>query len=362
MGTLQARQEVSTRQTASSNVPWLDGGARRFELWLAEVGIAEGRLTNIRALSGGTQNLLVRFTCGGRDLVLRRPALERDGGDKTIRREAAVLAALADTQVPHPHFRGLCEDQTILGGAFLITDEIPGFNAAIEMPGLAGSDPAFRHSMGIALVDGIAALSKIPIGRGLQRLGRSDGFAERQVQRWASQLAGYATLSGWSGPETLGPIAAIGQWLDANIPQNLQQGLMHGDYHIANVLFREADGSLAAILDWELAALGDPLLDLARLTTVWPDANNQGLLSLKVEPWSGFPQREELIARYALVTGRSMVGLTWFEVLACYKFGIVLEGTHARSQAGKADPAIGERLHVSAKGLIAKAARIVAVQ
>jgi aminoglycoside phosphotransferase (APT) family kinase protein len=194
----------------------------------------------------------------------------------------------------------------------------------------------------------------------LNALGRLNGFAERQVQRWGSQLAGYATLSGWSGPDALGPVAQIGAWLDANLPRAARPGLMHGDYHIANVLFRESDGGLAAILDWELAALGDPLLDLARLTTVWPDADNRGLLSLKVEPWSGFPSRDELIERYAALTGRSMTNFTWFEVLACYKFGIVLEGSHARAQAGQADLAVGERLHAAAKGLIAKALGMVA--
>jgi aminoglycoside phosphotransferase (APT) family kinase protein len=335
---------------------WHAGGARRLERWLAESGVAEGPLTDVRALAGGTQNLLIRFTCGERHLVLRRPPLDRPGAEKSIRREAIVLAALGETDVAHPKFRGLCEDATIVGGAFLVTDEIQGFNAAMAMPGRAGSEPEFRHAMGIALVDGIAALSKISLAiQGLNSLGRTEGFAQRQVQRWASQLAGYSSLSGWSGPQTLGPVAAIGAWLDGNLPEDFQPGLMHGDYHIANVLFRESDGGLAAILDWELAALGDPLLDLARLTTSWPNADNQGLLSLKVEPWGGFPRREDLIERYAGQTARSMTALPWFEVLACYKFGIVLEGTHARAQAGQADPAVGERLHAAAKGLIAKA-------
>jgi aminoglycoside phosphotransferase (APT) family kinase protein len=270
------------------------------------------------------------------------------------------LAALRETPVPHPHFRGLCEDRTILGGMFLVTDEVAGFNAAVSMPGLAGADPQFRRAMGMALVDGIAALSMVPLNTGeLQMLGSAEGFVSRQAKRWAGQLDSYSRFAGWSGVERLGPVARIGAWLDSHLPESTQAGLMHGDYHIANVLFREREGDLAAILDWEMAALGDPLLDLARLTTAWPDANNRGLLSLKVEPWSGFPTREELIERYAEVTGRSLAALPWFEVLACFKYGIVLEGTHARAQAGEADAALGLRLHASAKGLIAKAADIL---
>ena len=121
---------------------------------------------------------------------------------------------------------------------------------------------------------------------------------------------------------------------------------MHGDYHIANVLFRADDGGLAAILDWELAAVGDPLLDLGRLTTVWPNEAGEGLLSLKVQPWNGFPSEGELIERYAAKTGRSMAALPWFQVLACYKFAIVLEGIPAPLAAR-----ITSSLHVPTIGI-----------
>ncbi|MDO7843166.1 phosphotransferase family protein [Sphingomonas immobilis] len=334
-----------------------DLDSARLAAWLNDAGIADGPVRDVRALVGGTQNLILRFTAGDRNLVLRRPPPDRASSEKTIRREAIVLAALAETDLPHPRLRGLCEDAEILGGTFLVTDEVDGFNATSEMPERAGSDPAFRYGMGIALAEGLAALASVPVDRGaIATLGSTDGFVERQVDRWASQLAGYADLAGWPGPEALGPVTAIGDWLRANLPEDRHAGLMHGDYHIANVLFRRDTGGLAAILDWELAALGDPLLDLARLVTVWPNARNEGLLSLKVEPWDAFPPVEALIERYAAITGRSMAALPWFEALACYKFGIILEGTHARACAGHADPAVGARLHASAKGLVARAA------
>ncbi len=288
--------------------------------------------------------------------MLRRPPLDRAGGDKTMRREHAVLSTLASSLVPHPRLRGLCEDPSILGGAFLITDEVSGFNATVSMPGRPGADPAFRAAMGLALVDGLAELAKVPPDdAALHTLGTPVGFVERQVPRWAAHLAGYATLAGWPGPEALGPVHLIGEWLAANPPADFRPGLMHGDYHIANVMYREDKPVLAAILDWEMAALGDPLLDFARLLVSWPNARNEGLLSLKVEPWDGFPAREALIERYAERTGRPLTSLTWFEILACYKFAIVLEGSHARARAGLADPQVGLRLHESARGLIARA-------
>lgn len=334
--------------------------AARLEIWLAQAGIADGPVRALRSLVGGTQNLLLRFTIGDRNLVLRRPPPDRKSGEKTIRREAAILAALAGSGVPHPRFRGFCDDPDIVGGSFLVTDEVQGFNAASEMPGRAGTEPSFRYDMGMALIDGLAALSAVSIDRGdLATLGTAEGFVGRQVDRWAFQLASYSDLPGWPGADTLGPVGEIGEWLRDNIPSDHQAGLMHGDYHIGNVLFRHGDGGLAAIVDWELAALGDPLLDLARLVTVWPDARHESLLSYKVKPWDGFPSAQALIDRYAALTGRSMAALPWFETLACYKYAIILEGTHARACAGYADAAVGARLHASSTGLIARAARLL---
>ncbi len=331
--------------------------------WLAVSGIARGDIDEMRALVGGTQNLILRFSCGGQNLVLRRPPPDRAHSKKTVRRESIVLSALQGTDVPHPHFRGVCDDPEIAGGAFLVTDEVQGFNATVSMQGQAADDPAFRRKMGLALVDGLAALARLPLALGeLSELGKAEGFLTRQVARWASQLEAYSEMTEWPGPAALGPVDAVGVWLQANLPADYRPGLMHGDYHIANVLFRADDGGLAAILDWELAAVGDPLLDLGRLTTVWPNAAGDGLLSLKVEPWTGFPSEGELIERYAAKTGRSMAALPWFQVLACYKFAIVLEGTHARACAGRAPAETGSRLHASAKGLIAKAADLISAQ
>lgn len=329
------------------------------EDWLRSASIGSGRLQGLRRLAGGTQNSNFRFTLGELDLVLRLPSSTRAGAADTVRREAAVLSALSDTCVPHPAFRGYCSDPEILGTPFLVMDEVKGFNAAVEMPGSAVHSASFRHSMGLGLVDAIAALAEVsPDKEGLSGIGQPEGFIERQVSRWAKQLQGYSSYTGWPGPQELGPVEEIGAWLEANRPSDYQPGLMHGDFHIGNVLFGY-EGKVAAILDWELSTRGDPLLDLARLLTAWPDERNEGLLSLKVEPWGGFPTSEELVERYAAQTGRSLESLHWFKVLACYKYAIILEGSWARAAAGLSDRATAERLHNSARGLIALAVRLV---
>lgn len=332
------------------------GDIGRLEAWLAGENIAEGRVERVEQLSGGTQNILYRFFVGDAGFVLRRPSRNaRPGAEKTIQREGRVLAALAQSSVPHPRFRGLCADTDVIGAVFLLTDAAPGFNATVAMAPSAMSDPSVRHRMGLAMVDGIVALGAVDHAAiGLSDFGRLDDFIDRQVGRWQSQLDGYRAMEGWPGPHMLPGIGEIGEWLLAHKPGHWRGGLMHGDYHIGNVLFRD-DGTLSAILDWELASLGDPLLDLGRLLAAWPTPDGEGPLSLKVEPWEGFPDRDELIERYGAGSGRNMAELLWYEVLACFKLGIILEGTHARACAGLAPIDVGERLHRGALGLLNRA-------
>lgn len=328
----------------------------RLSHWLKAERIADSAVQSVQVLSGGTQNFLYLLDLGGQKLVLRRPANSSgQGGDHVIRREARVIASLAGTAVPHAPYRGFCSDRAVIGECFLLTDAIEGYNATVTMPPLAVADPAVRHRMGLSMVEGIASLAEVdPVVVGLADFGKLDGFIERQVSRWQKQLDGYTSHAGWPGPAALNGVEALGVWLNDHQPTNWHRGLMHGDYHIGNVLF-SGQGELAAVLDWELSTLGDPLLDLGRLLAAWPDPDGTGPLSLKVEPWAGFPHRDELIEHYARKTGRSMQDLLWFEVLACYKLGIILEGSHARACAGVAPNDVGARLHRSARALIDRA-------
>jgi aminoglycoside phosphotransferase (APT) family kinase protein len=129
---------------------------------------------------------------------------------------------------------------------------------------------------------------------------------------------------------------------------------MHGDYHLANLMFRHGSGELAAIVDWELATIGDPLLDLGWLLATWPEPDGSGG-AVRVTPWEGFPPRAELISRYAAMSRRSLDAIDWYAVLACYKLGILLEGTYARSCAGRASVETGARLHALTISLFRRA-------
>ena len=195
---------------------------------------------------------------------------------------------------------------------------------------------------------------------GLEDFGRPDGYLERQVARWWSQLEGYSGLEGYPGPEIPGA-EAVARWLEANRPTDWTPGILHGDYHLANMLFEPTTGEIAAIIDWELSTIGDPLLDLGWLLATWPDPVGEGAGTVGVEPWDGFPTREELIVAYEAFSGRPVAHLAdWYLVLACYKLGILLEGTHARACAGKAPKAIGDVLHAQTIALFERASRRIA--
>ena len=132
---------------------------------------------------------------------------------------------------------------------------------------------------------------------------------------------------------------------------------MHGDYHLANVMYRPDSGDLAAIIDWELATIGDPLLDLGWMLATWPDGS--GASTVSVTPWEGFPTPAELVARYGAGSARDLSAVDWYHVLACYKLGILLEGTHARACAGKAPRDTGDRLHSRAIHLFDRAQALI---
>jgi len=328
----------------------------RLAEWMDGAGLAAGPIESAALLAGGTQNILLRFERGGRAYVLRRPPRhKRANNDETMRREARVLAALAGTDVPHPALIAACATTDVIGASFYLMEPVDGFNPTTGLPEPYASDPEVRHAVGLAMVDGAAALGRVDHRAvGLGDFGKPEGFLERQVERWRSQLEGYSQLAGYPGPEIPG-VAAVAAWLDANRPREWRAGIMHGDYHLANVMFARDTPRLAAIVDWEMSTIGDPLLDLGWLLATWPAPDGTGTGIVGVQPWQGFPTEAELIERYRRGTTRDLAAIDWYAVLACYKLGIVLEGTHARACAGKADKGVGDLLHLTTLGLFERA-------
>ncbi|WP_035878808.1 phosphotransferase family protein [Cupriavidus sp. amp6] len=331
----------------------------RLQSWMDDNLIGRKSIERPQLLTGGTQNILLRFERDGIGYVLRRPPKHpRPDSDSAMMREPKVLRALSGTAVPHPQLVGVCDDPQVLGTTFFLMKAVEGFNAGTS--GLLPLHAANRHirtRMGLAMVDAIAALGSLqPDALGLQNMGRPQGFLQRQVQRWQQQLESYEQHAGWPGASCLPAVEPIAQWLRANQPAETTPGILHGDFHLSNVMFRNESGELAAVVDWEMATVGDPLLDLGWLLATWPRPDGSHHLTNKIAPWDGFPVEADLVERYAEKSRRDLSCFRWYAVLACYKLAIVLEGTHARSCAGLADAATGSRLHDAACGLLMRAA------
>lgn len=332
----------------------------RLAAWMDDRGLEAGPIEETTLLGGGTQNILLRFRRGGRCFVLRRPPPHlRENSNETMRREARVLGAIAGSAVPHPGLIAACPETGVLGAAFYLMEPIEGFNPTQGLPELHRSSAEVRREMGFSLVDSIAALGRIDYEAvGLVGFGKPEGYLERQVGRWRSQLDGYSKLAGYPGPEIPG-LDEVARWLEGNRPGHFEPGIIHGDYHLANVMYRYDSPALAAIVDWELSTIGDPLLDLGWLLATWPeeDVSSPAAVGGGIEPWDGFPKPEALVDRYGQGSGRDLSCIAWYEVLACYKLAIILEGTHARACAGKAPKATGDVLHATTVALFQRALR-----
>ena len=327
--------------------------------WLDGQGIGDGPLSGVSLLTGGTQNILMRFERSGEAYVLRRPPVhKRANSDSTMLREARVLAALADTAVPHPRFVAACSDPDLLGGTFFVMEAVEGFSPVGEQRRAFDGDPAWAEAMSLSFVDAIAALGNVDhVAVGLDDFGKPTGWLARQVGRWRDHLDSYNETPEYDGPHELPGIDAIAGWLSENLPAQSAAGIVHGDAHLANVLIRNDRPEVAALVDWELSTLGDPLLDLGWLLATWPSDEKASVL--RVEPTPGLPSLERLIERYGESSGRDVAHAWWYGTMACYKLGIILEGTWVRSKTGKASEEIGFALHQTAVSLFERALNFI---
>ena len=324
--------------------------------WMRRAGLGDGTIDEPRLITGGTQNVLLRFDWNGRGLVLRRPPVhKRPNSDETMRREARVLRALSGSDVPHPALIAAEPDPDVLGAAFYLMEPVDGFNPSLGLPEVFRRDVGMQHEMGLAMADAIAALAAVDhVAVGLGDLGKPERWAERQVGRWRSQLEGYSALDGYPGPDIPG-VDEVGDWLERHVPSDSRPGLMHGDFHFANVLMAPDRPVVAAIVDWELVTVGDSMLDLGHLLATWPDRSAVGV---SVDA-PHLPTRDEVVDRYASRSTRSLDHLKWFHVLACYRLGLILEGTHARACAGLAPRETGDQLHAHTVSLLEQALTLV---
>lgn len=342
----------------SADIAGFDGA--RVGAWLAEQGVGSG-IDAVRPLGGGTQNVMVHLTSGDEEYVLRRgPVHLRRWSNTAILRETRVLAALSGTPVPHPALVAVCADPTVLGDAvFYLMRPVEGFNAGLELPDPHRRDAGVRHAMGLAMVDALAALGSVDhLAVGLADFGNPEGFLERQVGRWLDELASFSAYDGYPGP-VIGDVDGVAGWLETHRPTRWTPGIMHGDYHASNVLFSRSGPDVTAIVDWEMCTIGDPLLDLGWMLATWELPGSPRELGGELARAGGLATPAELVERYAAQSRRDLSQMRWYTVLACFKLGILLEGSHARMYAGQAPAEIGTALHRTTVQLFERAQDLI---
>src|SRR6195952_2303229 len=314
-------------------------------------------VTDVAPLTGGSQNIVVRLHVDGRPMVLRRPPLHpRPTSDKTMLREIAVLQTLTGTGVPHPAFIAGCDDLDVLGVVFYLMDEVDGFNPGNEMAQAYVDDAAIRHDVGPAYAASLAQLGNVDWqGSPLAALRRPGSFLTRQVPQFLGLLQSYRH-DGYD-PESLVGVPGLAAWLEDNRPDDGEPGVMHGDAHLNNVLLHRDRPELAAFIDWEMCTVGDPLLDLGWMLVCWPSEPNTIDAGSQLAALGGLASRAELLDAYTAGGGRAAPTLDWYVALACFKLGIVIEGTWSRYLAGQASWEAGQRLDASATSLIEPGAR-----
>jgi len=298
----------------------------RLATWMDDHGLpGKGEPIEHRFLSGGSQNEIYEIRRGDEVCVIRIPPptapVNRDDG---ILREWRITEALEGTDVPHTPAVAMCEDQSVLGRAFYLMGLVDGWSPmdmGDSWPAPFDTDLEARAGLSYQLVEGTALLSKVDWqAKGLQDLGRPDGFHERQVDRWTTFLERI------KGRELPGfDVAAA--WLRAHKPIDYIPGIMHGDYQFANVMYGAgAPARLAAIVDWEMGTVGDPKLDLAWVVQSWPEdthaeeASESGYVDMR-----GMPSRDQVLAHYAAVSGRQVDDMDYYLILAKWKLAVVLE-------------------------------------
>jgi aminoglycoside phosphotransferase (APT) family kinase protein len=325
--------------------------------WAQQQGLGS-RITGVEPLTGGTQNIVVRVHIDGRPMVLRRPPLHpRPTSDKTMLREIAALRTLAGTDVPHPGFIAGCEDLDVLGVVFYLMEEVDGFNPGSEVSEAYVRDETLRHDVGPSYAASLARLGNAAWeGKPLAELRRPGSFVERQVPQFLRLLESYRHEH--YDPESLA-VTDLTDWLQANLPPDSEPGIMHGDPHLSNVLLRRDKPELAAFVDWEMCTVGDPLLDLGWMLITWPLNTSTITAGGALAAYGGLASRRELLEAYWNAGGRETPALDWYMAMACFKLGVVIEGTWSRYLMGKASRDAGEALHFNAQNLIDIGTRVV---
>ena len=287
----------------------------------------------VRQFAGGASNLTYLLSFGDRDLVLRRPPRgARSGAAHNMGREFRVQQLLKPVFAYVPQVYALCEDPSILGAEFYVMERVPGVVCGLPVPPEIGTSPERLAGLGEAYVSTFAALHAVDVeAAGLMSFYRGPGYVDRQLRQWKDR---YAKARTRNVPSFLKVI----RWLETNAPEDVGASLIHNDFRLDNMVFdREIPLRVNGVLDWEMATVGDPLMDFGSCLAYWIGADDPYLarkFARQPTHLPGAPDRAWLVARYGELSGLSMDAIAFYEVFGIFRLAAIIQQIYHRYRTG----------------------------
>jgi aminoglycoside phosphotransferase (APT) family kinase protein len=303
--------------------------------FLDEHGIGSGEI-RAQPIGDGHSNVTYLIERERAEVVLRRPPrgpLPPSAHD--VLREARLLRALQSTAARVPKVLAVGDNETVIGCPFYVMERVPGEVIVWQTPPTLDT-PEQRRRIGEELIDALVEIHAVDWrAAGLEGFGKPTGYLERQLRRFSGL---------WEHNRTreLPEMERVARWLGENLPESGPATIVHGDYRVGNTIFAsQPPAHLMAVLDWEMATIGDPLADIGYMCMFWTEADDpaEGLRAAlgNVTRAEGYPTRAELIARYEDASKRSMTDLRWYVTLALWKSAVFMEGNYKRAVTGSTD-------------------------
>jgi aminoglycoside phosphotransferase (APT) family kinase protein len=301
--------------------------------WLAQRldGLPSGA-PDVRQFSGGASNLTYLLSYPGRDLVLRRPPVgAKAASAHDMRREFRVQDSLRPHYPYVPRMLALCDDPSVIGSDFYVMERLEGMILRGRLPDGVTLTPEQTRGLADRAVDSLVALHQVDVSAaGLSDLGRGTGYVRRQVTGWSDRYRAART-------DDVPDFAAVMAWLDAEQPADVANCLLHNDFRLDNLVLDD-QLQVIGVLDWEMATLGDPLMDLGGALAYWVQADDDEMMRLsKRQPTDlpGMPTRAEVVERYSAASGTPVEGWAFYEVFGLFRLAGIAQQIYLRYSRGQ---------------------------
>jgi aminoglycoside phosphotransferase (APT) family kinase protein len=299
------------------------------DAWLSERTTDLSGPPEVRQFSGGASNLTYLLRYPGRDLILRRPpAGTKAASAHDMAREYRVQGSLKPVFPYVPEMVALCQDHAVLGSDFYVMERVPGTILRKDVPPDLGLDRAGARQLCESAIDRLADLHRVdPGAAGLADLGKGPGYVGRQVEGWSRR---YRAAKTWNVPS----FEKVMRWLEANQPDDVDACVIHNDFRLDNVVLAPDDPQrIVGVLDWEMATIGDPLMDLGGALAYWVESGDGRLMHfLRRQPTDapGMLTREEVVAHYAARSGRPVDDWAFYEVFGLFRLATIAQQIYHR--------------------------------